>query len=91
VDLFELKEPQDFSAAEFEKNDSGKTSTQILVAIEGCGVVVAQGRDPVTFAKGNAVVVPAAVREFTVRPQWAVEFVKARVPSGTVPEPATRL
>jgi mannose-6-phosphate isomerase len=87
VDLFELKEPRVFSTAD----NSGKTSAQILVAVEGCGVVEAQGRDPVTLAKGGAVVIPAAVQDFAVRPQWAVEFLKASVPSGTVPEPATRI
>jgi mannose-6-phosphate isomerase len=91
VDLFELKEPQDFSTDEFEKNDSGKTSAQILVAVEGCGVVEAKGRDPVTLAKGDAVVIPAALQGFTVRPQWQLEFFKACVPSKVVPEPATRL
>ena len=91
VDLFELKEPHVFSTAESEKNAAGKTSVQILVAVEGCGVVEAQGRDPVTLAKGDAVVIPAAVQSFMVRPQWAVEFLKASVPSGTVPEPATRM
>ena len=87
VALFELKEPQTFSTAD----DAGKTSVQILVAVEGCGVVEAQGRDPVTLAKGDAVVIPATLQGFTVRPQWAVEFLKGSVPSGTVPEPATRL
>jgi len=87
VDLFELKEPQVFSTADI----SGKTSVQILVAVEGCGVVEAQGRDPVTLAKGDAVVIPAAVQGFMVRPQWAVEFLKAYVPGAEVPEPATRL
>jgi mannose-6-phosphate isomerase len=91
VDLFELKEPHVFSTAEFGTNDAGKTSVQILVAIEGCGVVEVQGRDPVTLAKGDAIVVPAAVQSFMVRPQWAVEFLKASVPSSTVPEPATRM
>jgi len=47
---------------------------QILVAVEGCGVVEARGRDPVTLAKGDAVVIPAAVQVFTVRPQWQLEF-----------------
>jgi len=87
VDLFELKEPQVFSTADI----SGKTSVQILVAVEGCGVVEAQGRDPVTLAKGDAVVIPAAVQGFMVRPQWAVEFLKAYVPGAEVPAPATRL
>ena len=87
VDLFELKEPQEFSTAD----DEGKTSAQILVAVEGCGVVEAQGRDPVTLSKGDAVVIPAALQGFTVRPQWAVEFLKASVPGVAVPEPATRI
>jgi mannose-6-phosphate isomerase len=87
VDLFELKDPQNFSTAD----ESGKTSAQILVAIEGCGVVESQGCDPVTVAKGDAVVIPADLPGFTVRPQWAVEFLKASVPGATVPEPATRL
>jgi mannose-6-phosphate isomerase len=87
VDMFELKEPHVFSTTD----DAGKTSVQILVAVEGCGVVEAQGRDPVTLAKGDAVVISAVVQSFMVRPQWAVEFLKASVPSGTVPEPATRI
>src|SRR6202790_2219485 len=91
VDMFELKEPHVFSTAASGKDNSGKTSVQILVAVEGCGVVEAQGRDPVTLAKGDAVVVPAAVQSFAVRPQWAVEFLKASVPGGVVPEPATRM
>jgi mannose-6-phosphate isomerase class I len=71
--------------------DGGKTSVQILVAVEGCGVVEAQGRDPVTLAKGDAVVIPAVVESFMVRPQWAVEFLIASLPGGLVPEPATRM
>ena len=91
VDLFELKAPQNFSTIASERDESGKTSVQILVAVEGCGVVEAQGRDPVTLAKGDAVVIPAVLQGFTVRPQWTIEFLKACVPSGTVPEPATRI
>ncbi|MBI1741050.1 MAG: class I mannose-6-phosphate isomerase [Acidobacteriales bacterium] len=87
VDLFELKAPQEFSTGD----DSGKNSVQILVAIDGCGVVEAQGRDPVTLAKGDAVVIPAALQEFSVRPQWSLEFLKASVPGSPLPEPATRM
>jgi hypothetical protein len=64
---------------------------QILVALEGCGIVEVAGRAPVTLAKGDAVVIPAALGEFTVRPQWAVEFLKAFVPGKSTPEPVTRL
>ena len=87
VELFELKSPQEFSTSD----EVEKSSVQILVAVEGCGVVEAQGCDPVTFAKGDAVVLPAALQSFAVRPQWQVEFLKACVPGGSVPEPATRL
>jgi mannose-6-phosphate isomerase len=87
VDLFELKAPHDFSTGD----DSGKDSVQILVAIDGCGVVESQGRGPVTLAKGDAVVIPAALGEFRVLPQWALEFLVARVPGGTLPEPGTRI
>jgi mannose-6-phosphate isomerase len=92
VDLLELKQPQEFSTrCEFEAGDLSKTSVQILVGLEGCGVVETLGQDPVTFAKGDAIVIPANVERFNVRPQWAVEFLKARVPGVSVPHPATRL
>jgi mannose-6-phosphate isomerase len=91
VDLFELKDPQEFRTVESDETDSRKTSVQILVAVEGCGRVEAKGRDPVTLAKGDAVVIPAALKEFTVRPQWQLEFLKSSVPGGFVPEPATRM
>jgi mannose-6-phosphate isomerase len=87
VDLFELKEPHAFSS----QDASGKDSVQILTAVEGCGIVEVAGLAPVTLAKGDAVVIPAALGGFTVRPQWAVEFLKAYVPGVAVPEPATRL
>ena len=87
VGLFELKAPHEFST----RDTSGKTSAQILVAIDGCGVVEAQGLDPVTLAKGDAVVIPAALGEFSVRPQRSLELLAACVPGETLPEPATRL
>jgi len=86
VDMFELKQPHSFRT----RDESGKRSVQILVAVEGCGVVEADGAEPVTLARGDAVVVPAAVGGFQVRPQWSVEFLKASVPGVTLPEPETR-
>jgi mannose-6-phosphate isomerase len=87
VELFELKEPQDFRTAD----DEGKSSVQILVAVEGCGVIEARGAEPVTLTKGDAVVVPALGGDFSVRPQWTVEFLKAALPGMALPEPATRI
>ena len=87
VDMFEMK-----SAVELHtRDDSGKTSAQILVAVEGCGVVEAAGAEAVTLAKGDAVVVPASLEKFTVRPQWTLELLRARVPGAALPEPETRM
>ncbi|MGA8524744.1 MAG: class I mannose-6-phosphate isomerase, partial [Candidatus Sulfotelmatobacter sp.] len=87
VDMFELKDAQELSTG----NESGMSSVQILVAVEGCGVVEAAGTEPVTLAKGDAVVVPASAGKFTIRPQWTLEFLRARVPGKSLPEPETRL
>jgi mannose-6-phosphate isomerase len=89
VDMFEAKneEPLDLST----RVDSAKSSVHILTAVEGCGVVEAQGMNPVTLAKGDAVVVPASIGTFTVRPQWTLEFLRAYVPGKPLPEPETRM
>ncbi len=80
VDMFETKNAQELST----HDDSGKSSAQILVAVEGCGVVESDGAEPVTVAKGDAVVIPASVEKFTVRPQWTLEFLRAQVPGTDV-------
>jgi mannose-6-phosphate isomerase len=87
VEMFELKQPQEFNT----KDASKKSSVQILVAVEGCAVIEARGAEPVTLAKGDAVVIPASIEGFNVRPQWTVEFLKAALPGEPVPEPATRI
>jgi mannose-6-phosphate isomerase len=87
VDQYELKDAQPFRTVD----ETGKSSAQILVAVEGCGIVEADGTEPVTLAKGDAVVIPASTPSFRVRPQWAVEFLKAYVPGARLPEPETRL
>ena len=87
VDTFEAKDPLQLTTSD----DSGKSSVQILVAVEGCGVVEAQGADPVTMAKGDAIVIPASVGNFGIRPQWTLEFLRAYVPGKALPEPETRM
>jgi mannose-6-phosphate isomerase len=56
------------------------SSPRIAVALDGCGVIESDGAPPVTFARGDAVIVPASVRQFTVRPQWNVDFLIASLP-----------
>jgi mannose-6-phosphate isomerase len=86
VDLLELKAPHEFAGG----HASGKTSVEILVAVEGCGVVESEGRDSVTLTKGDAVVIPASLPGFRLRPQWQLEVLRASLPGGTLPEPKTR-
>ena len=62
-----------------------------MVATEGCGVIEAPGMESVTLAKGDAVVIPASIDGFGVRPQWALEFLRAYVPGTSLPEPDTRI
>jgi uncharacterized protein YjlB len=85
--MFEAKDPLQLSTYD----DAGKSSVQILVAVEGCGVIEVAGMDSVTLAKGDAVIVPACVGNFSVRPQWALEFLRSYVPGKPLPEPETRL
>jgi len=87
VDMFEAKNPVELATCD----ESGTSSAQILVAVEGCGVIEAPGADPVTLAKGDAVVVPASLEEFRVRAQWTLEFLRAYVPGKALPEPETRM
>lgn len=84
VDKFTLREPEKVSAS------AGKSSVQILVALEGCGVIESAAGAPVTFACGDAVVVPASVGEFRVQPQWQVEFLRASVPGSPFPDPVVQ-
>jgi mannose-6-phosphate isomerase len=66
----------------------GKSSAQILVAIDGQGALVAEGFSPIEFAKGDAVVVPATIRRFRIQPRGEVQFLKSYVPGGVeVKEP----
>jgi mannose-6-phosphate isomerase len=87
VDMFEMKDAQELDT----RDESGKSSAQILVALEGCGIVETEGADAVTFAKGDAVVVPASAGKFTVRPQWTLEFLRSQVPGAALPEPEIRM
>ncbi len=87
VDKFEAKEPLQLST----HDASGRSSAHILVAVEGCGAIEVSDIGSVTLAKGDAVVVPACVGSFGVRPQWSVEFLRAYVPGTLLPEPETRI
>ena len=87
VDLFDLRD----ELALRTTDEHGSSSVQVMVVTEGCGVVDVDGQEPVTMTKGDAVVIPASLESFRVRPQWSVEFLKAYVPGEATPEPKTRM
>ncbi|MCU1308047.1 MAG: mannose-6-phosphate isomerase, type 1 [Acidobacteriaceae bacterium] len=83
VDKSVVREKKEFEA-------SGK-SVHVLVALDGCGVIEVDGMRPVTLAKGECAVIPAAVTRYRIQPQWALEVLRAAVPAEKLPEPITTL
>ena len=73
VDRIELKNAREFS------NDS--ESSRVLVGLKGRGMVEAPGMQPLTFGRGQGVVVPAVLRDFTVRADRELECLQARLPA----------
>ncbi len=63
-------------------------SAEVVVGLEGCGVIESEGLTPVTFGRGDAVVVPACVRNFFARAQWSAEFLTVTVPPSGEPHPS---
>ena len=86
VDKFHLER-----AWEFRRPRHLKKSVWCLTALRGYGTIESEGAAPVTFSSGDAVVVPAAVEKFTVRPQWELEFLCAALPAERVSQPTTVL
>ncbi len=66
-------------------------SPHIVVAIDGSGALEAPGMEPVSFARGDAIVVPASVQRYSVRPQWELEIMRMSLPVEKLPEPQTTL
>ena len=66
-------------------------SPHILVAVNGSGIVESQGMEPISFATGQAVVIPAKVRGYAVRPQWELEVMRMSLPTEATTEPETVL
>ncbi|HVZ16189.1 MAG TPA: type I phosphomannose isomerase catalytic subunit, partial [Terriglobales bacterium] len=84
VEKFSLKKNQLFEL-------TANTASQSLVAVAGGGVIEAPGVAPVSFTRGEAVVIPASVKSAHVRPQWEVEFIRSTVPAEKLPVPRTLL
>src|SRR6266851_4683532 len=82
VQRFDLEKTD---VAEFTARDHN--SVQVVVGIDGAGVLEAPDCDPIHFGKGDAVVVPAAVPQFRIQAQSGLDFLKSFVPGVPVPDP----
>jgi mannose-6-phosphate isomerase class I len=82
VQRFDLERGE---VSEFSARDH--SSVQIVVAIDGAGVLHAPDCEPVHFSRGDAVVVPATVAQFRIQAQPQVHFLKSFVPGVPLPEP----
>jgi mannose-6-phosphate isomerase len=83
VEKMKLREPLQASVS--------RESPHVVVAIEGAGIIESAGMEPISFTKGEAVVVPASVPAYTVRPQWELDIMRMSLPTGDVKEPQTAL
>jgi mannose-6-phosphate isomerase len=86
VQRFEVKSEE---VSEFSARDHH--SVQIVVTVDGAGILQAPDSEPVRFAKGDAVVVPASIPQFRIQPQPKLDFLKSFVPGVPVPEPETAI
>jgi mannose-6-phosphate isomerase len=84
VDKFRLAQ-----AWQFQRPRHAGRSVWCLVATAGCGVIDCEGAAPITFATGEAVIVPAAVNRFILKPQWEIEFLCSSLPVAEAAQPAT--
>jgi mannose-6-phosphate isomerase len=102
VDKFKLQKPW-----EFHRPGHAKRSAWCLVAIAGSSVLSSEGSEPISVNCGDAVVLPAAVDRFTLKPQWEtppqnaqqrrapgtpeIEFLCSSVPAEKLEHPRTVL
>jgi mannose-6-phosphate isomerase len=86
VDHYELAGPVEFDCSAQER-----AVVQIVVGIEGGGVLECGVGQDIAFTRGECVVVPAAVRQFRLRPQWQLECLRMTLPQAQVPAPETVL
>jgi mannose-6-phosphate isomerase len=83
VDKFRLEQ-----AWQFQRPRHAERSVWCLVATAGCGVIESPGAPPITFATGEAVIIPAAVDRFILKPQWDIEFLCSSLPVEEITRPA---
>jgi hypothetical protein len=80
VDRFALSKEQTFEGTQ--------ESAHCIVATQGAAVIEAEHAAPVLLTCGECVVIPASVREYRIRPQWNIAFLRSMLPAGEVGLPS---
>ena len=83
VDKFMIR-----AGEEFICGPEGTTHVQCLLVLRGGGVVEAEQRQPVSFIRGEVVVVPAGLF-YHIKPQGELECYRATLPVSRVEQPQT--
>ena len=86
VDKFKLSQ-----AWEFRRPQHARRSVWCVVATRGFGVLESEGSAPISLNSGEAVIIPAEVEKFRLKPQWELEFLCASLPVEKVGHPTTVL
>jgi mannose-6-phosphate isomerase len=86
---FSVERSESHGEHKFDFAADGKSSVQILVAVEGSATLTASGCNSVRFGKGDALVVPASIPQFRVHPEGEVQFLRSYVPGKPVTPPET--
>jgi mannose-6-phosphate isomerase len=86
VDKMLLKQEKSFRLEE----SPGRSSAHCIVGLRGAGVVESDGAPAVTVGRGEAVVLPASLGGYRIRPQWEFECIRAMLPAVTVGHPETQ-
>lgn len=84
VDRFQLSRPW-----QFQRPAHARRSPWCLIALRGYGAMECESSPALTFAAGEAVVVPAEVDRFILKPQWELEFLCCSLPVEQVAHPTT--
>jgi mannose-6-phosphate isomerase len=76
----------------FRESAPGWDSVEVLVGLDGGGLVECPGCQTTVFSRGEAVVIPAVLKQFTLKPQGEIEFLAVTLPErGRAAEPRTYL
>ncbi len=91
VNHYRLLDDEGWISVDNRPENCGQT-VEIIVALAGRGVVEADSSEPVNFERGQAVVVPAAIASFLIKPQPHLQALSMSLPAAGVPaHPTTYL